>query len=196
MKRLVVALSGASGMIYGVRLVRWLVQNRHAVDLLISNPGRKVFELEIGKVPADEKGWRKFFSDRRGLLKYHALDNFDSPLASGSAKRDAMIIIPCSMGMVGRIASGISSNLLERCADVSLKERRPLVLLFRESPLSLIHLENLERLARAGAVVMPAAPGFYSGPKNIEQLVDGLLGRVLKSIGIENNLEKEWRDGD
>ena len=196
MKRRVVALSGASGMIYAVRLVEWLVRHGHRIDLLVSRPAEKVFALEIGRVPADEKAWRKFFSDRRGLLKYHALNDFNSPLASGSVKRDAMIIVPCSMGLVGRIAAGVSGNLLERAADIMLKERRPLVLVFRETPLSLIHLENLTNLSRAGAIVMPAAPGFYSRPKDLNELADGLVGRILKQVGIENNLEKEWGNGD
>lgn len=195
MKKIIVAVSGASGTIYANRLVRWLVQNGHRVDFLISNPGRKVFELELGKPPKDQAGWRKFFNDRKGRLHYHAPDDFNSSLASGSVKRDGMIVIPCSMGMIGRIAGGISSNLIERSADVTLKERRPLILVFREAPLSLIHLENLAKLSRAGAIIIPAAPGFYQRPKKIENLVDSLLGRTLRQIGIENNLEKEWRDG-
>jgi len=195
MKRLIVAISGASGMIYATRLIRWLIQNGQSVDFLISPPGRKVFELEIGKAPRDQKGWRKFFADRKGWLKYHEPDDFNSALASGSANRHGMIIIPCSMGMIGRIAAGISSTLIERAADVTLKEGRPLVLVFREAPLSLIHLENLAKLARAGAIILPAAPGFYRKPKKIEELVDSLIGRTLKQIGIKNNLEKEWRNG-
>jgi len=193
MKRIVAAMSGASGMIYGKRLVQWLLENGHSVDLLLSRAGAEVFKLEIGPLPRGESGWRKFFADKRGRLKLHGLMDFKSPLASGSAKRDGMVIIPCSMGMVGRIAAGISSNLVERAADVMLKERRPLVLVFRESPLNLIHLENLARLCRAGAVVMPAAPGFYFQPQNLQALVDGFVGRVLKELGIENELEKEWK---
>jgi len=192
MKKIVAAVSGASGIIYGKRLVQWLVQNGHRVDLLLSKPGAEVFKLEIGPLPKGETGWRKFFADKKGLLKTHRVDDFKSPLASGSAKRDGMAIIPCSMGMAGRIAAGVSSSIIERAADVMLKERRPLVIVFRESPLNLIHLENLARLCRAGAVVMPAAPGFYFRPKNMEELVDGLVGRVLKELGIENKLEKEW----
>ena len=190
--KVVVALSGASGMVYAVRLGKWLIENGQALDLMLSNPARKVFELEIGPAPKSENAWRKFFGDRKGLLRLHEAADFDSPLASGSASRDAMIIIPCSMGMIGRVAAGVSSNLIERCADVTLKERRPLAIVFREAPLNLIHLENLTRLARAGAIIIPEAPGFYNRPKDLEALVDGLVGRVLKEIGIENNLEKEW----
>jgi 4-hydroxy-3-polyprenylbenzoate decarboxylase len=192
MKRIVVAFSGASGMIYGERLVQWLVGNGHAVDLLVSKTGTKVFELEIGPAPKNQAGWRQFFNDKNGLLNLHDPDDFTSQLASGSSQRDAMAIIPCSMGMAGRVAAGVSSNLIERAADVMLKEKQPLVIVFRESPLNLIHLENLARLSRAGAIIMPAAPGFYSKPQNIEELVDGFVGRVLKKLGIENNLEKEW----
>jgi flavin prenyltransferase len=190
--KVVMAMSGASGMDYAVRLGKWLIENGHALDLLLSTPARKVFELEIEPAPKSENAWRKFFGDHKGLLKFHEAGDFDSPLASGSAQRDAMVIIPCSMGMVGRIASGLSSNLIERCADVTLKEQRPLAIVFREAPLNLIHLENLTRLARAGAIIIPEAPGFYNRPKDLESLVEGLVGRVLKEIGIENNLEKEW----
>ena len=192
MKRIGVAFSGASGMIYGERLVQWLVRNGHAVDLLVSKTAAKVFELEIGPAPKSQAGWRKFFGDKKGLLNLHNPDDFTSQLASGSSRRDAMAIIPCSMGMAGRVAAGVSSSLIERCADVMLKEKQPLVIVFRESPLNLIHLENLARLSRAGAIIMPAAPGFYSKPRNIEELVDGFVGRVLKKLGIENKLEKEW----
>jgi len=192
MKRIVVAMSGASGMIYAARMVAWLLKNGHRVDLLASKTAAKVFELEIGPAPKDERGWRKFFSDNKGLLKFYDPDDFDAPLASGSSARGAMVVIPCSMGMVGRIASGVSSNLIERAADVMLKEKKPLALVFRETPLNSIHIENLSRLSRAGAMVIPAAPGFYHKPKNIEELADGLIGRVLKEIGINNDLEKEW----
>jgi len=192
MKRIITALSGASGMAYGVRLVRWLVENQRRVDLVVTGPAIKVFETEIGPAPKNEAGWRKFFGDKNKLVRLHRPDDFSSPLAGGSSPRDAMVIIPCSMGMAGRIAAGISSSLIERAADVILKEKLRLVLVFRESPLNLIHIENLGRLSRAGAVVMPAAPGFYSRPENLEQLVDGFVGRVLREMGIPNDLEKEW----
>jgi len=158
--------------------VGWLVKKGYPVDFLISQAGKKVFRYEIGEPPEDEAGWRNFFQDHSGLLNYHQEDDFSSPLASGTSVRQAMIIIPCSMGMVGRLASGISSNLIERCADVMLKESRPLVIAFRESPLNLIH--------------MPCAPGFYFKPKSIEELVDRFIGRVLRQVGIENELEGEW----
>ena len=196
MKMIVVAIGGASGAIYGVRLVRWLIKNGYGVDFLISSAGRKIFAYEIGEVPESEEGWRKFFEDENNLLKYYDENDFSAPLASGSAKRDAMVIIPCSMGLVGRIANGISSNLIERCADVMLKESRPLVIVFRESPLNLIHLRNLLQLKEAGAIIMPASPGFYFKPKTIDELVDRFIGRVLKNLGIKNELEGEWGDGE
>lgn len=192
MKRIVVAMGGASGMVYAARMTRWLIKNGYHLDLLMSKTARKVFELEIGPAARDETGWRKFFGDRKGTLKFYDNDDFSAPLAGGSAAREAMVVIPCSMGLLARIASGVSSNLIERCADVMLKERKPLALVFRETPLSLIHLENLARLSRAGAIIIPAAPGFYHKPKTIDELADGLIGRVLKEIGIENDLEKEW----
>jgi len=195
MKRLIVAVSGASGMVYSQRLICWLVKKGYHVDFLISAPGKKVFEMELGKAANDQAGWRKFFKDQKGLLVYHQNDDFNSPLASGSGARDGMIIIPCSMGMIGRIANGISSSLIERAADVMLKEGKPLALVFRETPLSLIHLENLTRLKKAGAIIIPASPGFYHKPETIEELVDSLVGRVLKQMGIENELEKEWQAG-
>jgi len=191
-QRIIVALSGASGMRYAVRLIEWLIQHNHPIDLLMSQQAKKIFKLELGKSLNTQADFKKFLKDQKGLIKFHSEKNFNSPLASGSARRKGMIIIPCSMGLVGRIANGISSNLLERSADVMLKEKRPLVIAFREAPLNLIHLENLTKLSRAGAVIVPLSPGFYFQPKNIEELIEPLVGRILRAVGIESELEKEW----
>jgi len=194
-ERIIVALSGASGMIYAIRLIQWLIENNYPLDLLMSAQAKKILKLETGKFLSAQADFKKFFKDQKRLIKFHSEKDFNSPLASGSARRKAMIIIPCSMGLVGRIANGISSNLIERSADVMLKEKRPLVIAFREAPLNLIHLENLTKLSRAGAVIVPLSPGFYFKPKNIEELISPLVGRILRLVGIENQLEKEWGNG-
>jgi 4-hydroxy-3-polyprenylbenzoate decarboxylase len=172
--KLVVAVGGASGSIYAKRLLDVLAASGAAdleVGLLFSTSGAEVWKHEIGEVPAYP-------------FKRWGLRDFRAPFASGSAGWDAMVVVPCSTGGLARIAHGVSDDLIGRAADVMLKERRKLVLVVREAPLSAIHLENMLAATRAGAVVLPAAPSFYSKPATIEALLDTVIGRVLDQLGL------------
>lgn len=195
MQHLLVAMTGASGSIYGLRLAQEVLRTDCRVSLLLSEPGRQVLNHETGL------DWSPDQTERQRQVRGHfaseridCLDNgnFFASVASGSNPADAMVIVPCSMGTVGRIAAGLSETLLERAADVMLKERRPLLLVPRETPLSAIHLENLLRLARAGAVLIPAMPAFYHAPQSLDDLVDFVVGKVLDQLGIRHVLFKRW----
>jgi 4-hydroxy-3-polyprenylbenzoate decarboxylase len=194
-RHFVVAITGASGSAYGLKLVNELLQAGVRVSLILTAAGRQVITHEAGLE------WSAEIREQRRQVQEHyasiavdclAIDDFWSGAASGSAAADAMIVIPCSMGTAGRIAAGLSGNLLERAADVMLKERRPLVLVPRETPFNTIHLENLLRLARAGAVVLPAMPGFYHGPQTMDDLVDFVVGKVLDQLAVEHTLFARW----
>jgi len=195
-KRIFVALTGASGSIYGLRLVEQLCLSGINVTFTASCSGTLVCREETGlDLSGDlEKATRRLYTHLEvdaGVEMVHPDDLF-CPAASGSAAPDAMVIVPCSMGTLARIACGISGNLIERCADVMLKERRPLLLVPRESPLSEIHLENMLKLSRAGARIVPAMPAFYHKPDTVIELVDFVAGKVLDQLGIENRLYKRW----
>jgi 4-hydroxy-3-polyprenylbenzoate decarboxylase len=180
--KLVVAVGGASGSIYAKRLLDTLAASGPKdleLGLVFSSSGAEVWKHELGDVPAYP--WKRY-----GLRDFHA------PFASGSAGWDAMVVIPCSTGGLARIAHGISDNLIGRAADVMLKERRKLVLVVRETPLSTIHLENMLTVTRAGAVVLPASPSFYSNPTSIDGLLDTVVGRVLDQLGLPNTLMPRW----
>ncbi|MEA5112606.1 MAG: flavin prenyltransferase UbiX [Geobacteraceae bacterium] len=195
--RIVVAITGASGAVYGLRLCEELLAGGHDLDMLISSAGLTVLRTEIG---LDWGGsecrmgelLRNHFLVPAERLRFFAEDNLSAPVASGSSAADALVVCPCSMGTVARIAAGISGNLLERCADVMLKERRPVVLAPRETPLSEIHLENMLRLARMGVSIVAAMPAFYHGPRSVNDLVDFVVGKVLDSLGLENRLYRRW----
>jgi 4-hydroxy-3-polyprenylbenzoate decarboxylase len=191
---LVVAITGASGAPYAVRLLQALVQSKRPVQLIVSSHGWRLLATEVGVSSLDElrsavdgKGsaWTRY------VTVFDDADRGAAP-ASGSALNAGMVVCPCSMGTLSAIAAGSSRSLVERAADVMLKERRPLVLVPRETPLSAIHLENMLRVTRAGAVVMPAAPGFYHRPASIADLVDFMVARVLDHLGVEHALVKRW----
>lgn len=195
-KQIVVGITGASGSIYGVRLVEELLRSEVEVTLLLTSAGRQVLGYETGwqlsESPAD---CRRQIAERFGAperLASYALDDFFAPIASGSSSPDAVVVCPCSMGTAGRIAAGLSDNLLERVADVALKERRQLLLVPRETPLNQIHLENLLRLSRAGAQILPAMPGFYHRPETLAEAVDFVVGKVLDSLEIAHQLFPRW----
>ena len=193
-RHLVVAITGASGGIYGLRLMQELLAAGARVSLLTSGCGLAVLKEECGIdwAGADAIGQAvrdHFASDR---ITWYAEDDFFSPIASGSAAPDAMIVCPCSMGTLARIAVGISGNLLERTADVMLKEGRPLVLVPRETPLSAIHLENMLKLARLGVRIVPAMPAFYQRPQTVEDQVDFVVGKVLDQVGVAHALFTRW----
>ena len=189
-RKIVVAVGGASGSIYAQRLLASLARLQEQgqgleVALCFSRAGEEVWKHEIGAPVADSLG----VSFRR-----YGLNDFHAPFASGSAGWDAMVVIPCSSGGLARIAHGISDDLIGRAADVMLKERRPLVLVFREAPLSMVHLENMTAAARAGATILPASPSFYSHPTTLEALVDTVNARVLDHLGVDNRLMPRWGD--
>jgi len=196
MNNFVVGITGASGSIYGLRLVEELLTSGRQVSLLLTNAGRQVTTFETGlKLPepyAECKAAMQAYFQEHERFDFYALDDFFAPIASGTSAPDAMVICPCSMGTVGRIAAGLSENLLERVADVALKERRELILVPRETPFNQIHLENLLRLSRAGAHILPAMPGFYQHPQSVLEMVDFVVGKVLDSLGIEHQLFKRW----
>ncbi len=209
----IVGITGASGSIYGVRLVEELLKTGNQVHIIISESGKKVLKYEMDYT--DEELLKHFqeFSSGSGSsnsngngsgsgkgndngngseLIVHQIDDLFAATASGSFRTDGMIILPCSMATLGEIANGMSKNLLGRSADVCLKERRKLILMPRETPLSTIHLKNMLSLSEAGAVILPAMPGFYHKPETIEDLIGFVVGKVLDSLGIENDLYKRW----
>jgi 4-hydroxy-3-polyprenylbenzoate decarboxylase len=181
----VVGVTGASGVVYARRLVRFLLERGTEVHLTVSRAGRLVIKEELG----EEDPWG---GAGRDLLRTYAEKDFGAPFCSGSFRFRGMTVIPASMGTVGAIASGVSANNIHRGADVALKERIPLVLVPRETPFSTIHLENLLRLARAGAVILPPSPAFYQHPQTIDDQVDFVVSRVLDALGIENDLFRRW----
>ncbi|PLY00448.1 MAG: aromatic acid decarboxylase [Desulfuromonas sp.] len=196
MEHVVVAITGASGSIYGLRLVEELLKQPLRVTLLISTAGRQVLAHEVGLQLAAEPHERllqlRTYFEAGEELQHSAEDDFFAPVASGSSAPDAMVVAPCSMGTAARIAAGLSQALIERVADVALKERRPLLLVPRETPLSLIHLENLTRLTRAGAQVLPAMPAFYQQPQSVAEMVDFVVGKVLDALQLPHELFKRW----
>ena len=186
-------ITGASGAPYAARLLDALVAADVEVGLCASSAGLEVVATELYGDPDLDRDevLRRFVGDRAGVT-LHAPDDWRAPYASGSAKVDAYVICPCSMGTAGTIASGTMSNLIHRAASVAIKEGRKLIVVPRETPLSDIHLENLLRLRRAGAVVLMAAPGFYNAPQSIDDLIEFVVGRCLDQLEIENRLTKRW----
>ena len=186
-------ITGASGAPYAARLLEALVAADVEVGLCASSAGVEVVATELYGDPDLDRDevLRRFVGDRAGVT-LHAPNDWRAPYASGSAKVDAYVICPCSMGTAGTIASGTMSNLIHRAASVAIKEGRKLIVVPRETPLSDIHLENLLRLRRAGAVVLIAAPGFYNTPRSIDDLIEFVVGRCLDQLEIENRLTKRW----
>ena len=181
--KLVVAVSGATGAPYARRLLDFLAEHGAAhgvsVDVVFTTTGKQVWAQEIGGVP-------------RHPFKTWSNHDFTAPFASGSSQYDAMVVIPCSAGQLARIAHGLSIDLVGRAADVMLKEQRKLVLVLRETPISLVHARAITQVIEAGAVVMPASPGFYNRPTRIEELVDFIVARALDHLGVENGLAPRW----
>ena len=192
-----VALTGASGMPYGLRLIECLLAAGVEVWLLVSSVAQVVARQEMNlRLPAQpaalEVTLRARFAGLPGRLRVFGRDQWFAPPASGSNPADAMVICPCTMGTLAAIAAGLASSLIERAADVSLKEGRPLVLVPRETPLSVLHLENMLRLARAGAVILPPSPGFYTHPQTVADMVDFVVARVLDQLGVAHTLLPRW----
>jgi 4-hydroxy-3-polyprenylbenzoate decarboxylase len=192
-----VALTGASGMPYGLKLVESLIRAGARVYLLYSQAAHVVAKQELDMVlpPRASEAEREFserFSAERGQLRVFGREDWFAPVASGSNAPDAMVICPCTVGTLAAVAAGLSDTLIERAADVMLKEGRKLILVPRETPFSALPLENMLKLARAGAVILPANPGFYHHPKRIEDLVDFIVARILDQLGVEHDLFRRW----
>ncbi|MFQ5780808.1 MAG: UbiX family flavin prenyltransferase [Nitrospiria bacterium] len=191
----VIAISGASGAIYGVTLLDFLLKEKHKVYLTLSPQARVIIKDEMGL------DWGGNFSETSEILKRKYADfelvycderDMTAPVASGSVPTEGMVIAPCSMKTMAAIAHGFSSSLVERAADVTLKEKRPLILMPRETPLNRIHLKNMLTLADMGATLMPAMPAFYHHPRSIDEMVQFVVGRVLDTLKIENRLYTRW----
>jgi 4-hydroxy-3-polyprenylbenzoate decarboxylase len=196
MQSIVVGITGASGSIYGLRLIEELLHAEKEVSLLLSDAGRQVLAFETGlSLDAEPVLCAKQLLMHYGAvghLQSYQMDDFFAPIASGSSAPDAVVICPCSMGTLGRIAAGLSDNLLERVADVALKEQKKLLLVPRETPFNQIHLQNLLRVSQAGAQILPAMPAFYQKPQSIAELIDFVVGKILDQLGIEHALFTRW----
>jgi len=198
--RIAVAWTGASGAAYGLRLLEQLRAAGVTVELIVSKAAQVVLAQETDlELPAQPEAMRRELGGRYpgpGELRVYGREQWTAPLASGSNAPDAMVVCPCTSGTVAAIAAGASDNLIERAADVMLKERRRLILVPRETPLSEIHLDNLARLARMGVTVLPANPGFYHRPQTVSDLVDFVVARILDHLGVANELIPRWAATD
>lgn len=209
MPPIVVAITGASGAAYGVRLIEVLCMAGHAVEFLISPAGCQVLKQELGLeidpaqfspgslIRSPELNWSEtaplqYALPSGGTLRYNRYNDYFTGVASGSFKTAGMVVCPCSMGTLAAIAGGLSTNLIQRAADVHLKERRKLIVVPRETPLGSIQLENMKRLVDAGGIVLPAMPGFYHKPQSIEELIDFIVARVCDQLNLSINLVPRW----
>ena len=193
------AFTGASGMPYGVRLLECLLEAGCRMQLLYSQVAQIVARQEMAlELPARAAETQTFFRERfaslPGKLEVYGREEWFAPVASGSNPADAMVVCPCTMGTLASIAQGLASNLIERAADVMLKEGRKLILVPRETPFSAIHLENMLRLSRAGAVILPPNPGFYHHPERVEDLIDFVVARILDQLSVPHSLMQRWGD--
>jgi len=194
---IILGMTGASGADYGLRLLQCLLEAGWPVQLLLSKAAQIVISMETDlRLPGRPRDIQRVLAERYpcepGQLRVYGQDEWTAPPASGSALTQAMVICPCTTGALAAIANGNSDNLLERAADVSLKEGRPLILAVRETPLSVIHLENMLRLARAGAIILPTNPGFYYRPTTVAELVDFIVARILDRLSIPHTLLPRW----
>ncbi|WGZ91205.1 MAG: flavin prenyltransferase UbiX [Candidatus Thiocaldithrix dubininis] len=190
-------MTGASGAQYGLRLLECLLQQPVRVYLLLSRPAQVVINMETEhRLPARAAEIQAYFTQlyqaKPGQLQVFEREQWLAPIASGSGVADVTVVCPCTTGTLSSIACGSSRNLLERAADVALKERKKLILVVRETPFSEIHLENMLKLARMGVIIMPANPGFYQNPQTIQELVDFMVARILDHIGIAHTLMPRW----
>ncbi len=195
------AITGASGAQYGLRLLECLLQARQSVYLMVSQAAQVVLATETElQVPGRPEAMQTFLSEHfraeTGQLQVFGREQWMAPVASGSNAPRAMVVCPCSSGSLSAIACGASNNLIERAADVMLKERRQLILVPREMPLSAIHLEHMHKLALMGVTIMPASPGFYHRPQSVEEMVDFVVARILDHLGVEHALLRRWGEGE
>ena len=195
-KTYVVAVSGASGSVYGIRLIKALAESAARVLVILSDAGKKVLAHEMGMDPRESfiNFMVRYGVDQSALYRVETFsqDEIASAPASGSFIHNGMAVAPCSMKSLAAIASGYADNLITRSCDVSLKEKRPLILVPRETPFGILHLENMTRAARAGAVILPPSPAFYTGPQSMEDLVDTVVARIMDHLGAEHRLTLRW----
>jgi 4-hydroxy-3-polyprenylbenzoate decarboxylase len=196
-KTISLAITGASGVQYGFRLLEMLLQKKHTVYLMVSKAAQVVIGMETDiKLPGRSKEMQQFLIEKYNCaqeqLKVFGEDEWTAPTASGGGLVDAMVVCPCSMGALSAVATGASNNLIERSADVMLKERRKLIMVPRETPYSDIHLENMLKLSRMGAVMLCANPGFYNQAVTIEDLIDFVVAKILDQLEIEHKLQPRW----
>jgi flavin prenyltransferase len=198
MAKYILAITGASGSAYGASVLRGLADAGHVVAVTVTREGLSIMKDETGQdwmAPDEKAASRKVAKGLRlkqGSVEFYFEDNLYAPISSGSYKASGMVVAPCSMKTLAGIANGYANNLVERAADVMIKEKRQLVIVPRETPLSAIHLENMLRLARLGVHVVPAMPAFYNHPKTIDDMVNFIAGRALDLLGVENSLYKRW----
>ncbi|WP_033076727.1 flavin prenyltransferase UbiX [Thalassotalea sp. ND16A] len=195
--KITLAITGASGSLYALRLLECLIAANYQVYVLISSAARVVLDTEVKvKLPASPDAATKFLSEKyqakAGQITVFGKEQWFSPVASGSAAPKQMVVCPCSTGTLAAISQGMSDNLIERAADVVIKERGQLILVPRETPFSTIHLANMHSLSQMGVTIMPAAPGFYHNPESINDLIDFMVGRMLDHIGIEQTIMPRW----
>lgn len=193
----IVALTGASGVQYALRLMQCLLDAGTPVYLMVSKAAQIVLSMETElKVPAKPAEMARYFTElynaKAGQLEVFGQEQWTAPIASGSHKARSMVVVPCTTGTLAAIANGNSDNLLERAADVMLKERRQLIMVVRETPFSHIHLENMLRLSQAGATIMPANPGFYHNPETLDDIIDFMVSRMLDHLQVSNDLSPRW----
>lgn len=197
MGKYIIGITGASGSIYGVHLIEECLKAGHEVFMTITKSGRIVIKEELGldldmSPEMVREKLLEYFKVSEDVLKYYDIDHISGAIASGSFRTEGMVIAPCSMATVSAIAHGASKNLLERAADVMLKEGKPMIIVPRETPLSVIHLENLLKLAQLGVKIIPPMPAFYIDPKTIDDIVNHTLGRILDQLNIDHDLCKRW----
>lgn len=199
-ERISIAITGASGVQYSLRLIEVLLSYGYPLNIVISKAALLVFAMEmdvqLGNQPQVQK--ERLLSlvkcDDSSLVEVYGMEDWSAPMASGSNASKAMVIVPATTGSLSAVATGQSNNLIERAADVMMKERKPLILVLRETPFNAIHLKNMLTLTEAGAIVMPANPGFYHMPKTVEDIIDFMVARILDQLNIEHNLMDKWGD--
>lgn len=193
----VLAITGASGAVYGLRLLQYMMEIEQPVDLLVSRAAQMVMKEENDIILGDDMaaGLAEFLSlSPSAPFKLHSLNNYGASVASGSYRTRGMAIVPCSLGTLGAVANGLTENLIHRAAAVALKERRTFMIVVREMPFGQIQLKNMLTLSQAGAVVSAASPGFYHRPQSVSDQIDFVVGRVLDQFGFDNNLFKRWKE--
>ncbi|MBV1873006.1 MAG: UbiX family flavin prenyltransferase [Gammaproteobacteria bacterium] len=199
LKTVTLAITGASGAQYGLRLMECLLAADYRVDVMISKAAQVVIATETDiKLPAQRADRAAFFAERykakEEQLRFYGLDQWLAPVASGSSIASTMVVCPCSTGSLAAISQGHSNNLIERAADVTLKEGKKLILVPRETPYSTIHLENMLKLSQMGVTILPASPGFYNKPTDIQHMIDFIVGRILDHLGVEQTIAPRWGD--